>query len=441
MLFRRLAQELADHGVAVAYLDAQSLAAPLNAEAVLQAILILTRDLASSSVSPSLEAAVADIVRSGRKWCLVIDEIERIARARDGVSVLDNLRYLVSNSAVAGEAVVAVCGGLDLSVDLKSSGSSLTNVCRPVQLEPLTDTEVAELIEIGCPEPDRERVFVHVRRLAGGHPHIAQMILEGIPMPVPVDLSTDDTVQLATRAHIQRYIAGIDPLLIGAAERLSAGEEPDDYLVTQLLGAGLARRDGSGVVVNGDVVRSALLSDRGAREAARRALPRGEVLAAMLAGGESETVEFKESVRWDVRRQVEHDQLKYEIPQAVAGLMNSDGGLVLIGVAADGSVAGIGPDMALIRRNPTPDGVCLLLSSLLRDVLGGGAASRVSFSSVEDSGRVIIVLSIEPAQAPVFAHVRDADRFFKRIGTATVELDARETVEYVLDRWPQLGRH
>ena len=59
--------------------------------------------------------------------------------------------------------------------------------------------------------------------------------------------------------------------------------------------------------------------------------------------------------------------------------MNADGGMLVLGVTDAGERIGLAADMALQRRNPTRDGLHLLLGDLLRLTLGGAAAGRVRF--------------------------------------------------------------
>ena len=64
-------------------------------------------------------------------------------------------------------------------------------------------------------------------------------------------------------------------------------------------------------------------------------------VAALIAGGESGSVEFKSSLRWDLKKGERNRALEGVILKTLAGFMNSEGGTLLIGVADDGGVVGI----------------------------------------------------------------------------------------------------
>ncbi len=434
MFLRRLQVDLQAKGVKVVYLDSQALPAPANANSTLDFVLAAA---GWSGARLSLLELAEATVGSGHKWCLLIDEVERFARVSEGIHFLDNVRHIVSNSSIAGEAITGVCGGLDLTLELRSSGSSLTNVCHPLALEPFTNDELRELVALGCPATSRAKVAEYMAHAAGGHPFVAQMLLEGLPSAMLPDVP-EELVASAV-ARVQVHVAGLDPMLLDGAEEVARGTQPEPYLVPKLCAAGIARRDNGSVEVNGDVVRRAVESVSANRRFREGSPEMNAMVGQFLVSGESETVEYKESIRWDVRSQIERESLRDEIVQAVAGFMNAEGGVLLIGVTSDGTVAGLEPDMKLIKRNPTPDGLCLMVANMLRDRLGGSAAGRVSFNIVVRDGKPLLVLAMERAPRPVFARVRDADRFYRRIGTSTVEFDARETVEYVLQRWPDIA--
>jgi Putative DNA-binding domain len=78
--------------------------------------------------------------------------------------------------------------------------------------------------------------------------------------------------------------------------------------------------------------------------------PKAQTLEEMVAGGESPVLEFKSSLRWDLRAQQINTDLQKVVAKTVAGLMNFEGGTLLIGVADDGTVIGIENDLKTLKR-------------------------------------------------------------------------------------------
>lgn len=67
-------------------------------------------------------------------------------------------------------------------------------------------------------------------------------------------------------------------------------------------------------------------------------------IRSMVEAGESGTVEFKSSLRWNIHSQRNDDDITHSCIKTIAAFLNSDGGKLLIGVADDGSIFGIEND-------------------------------------------------------------------------------------------------
>jgi Putative DNA-binding domain len=97
--------------------------------------------------------------------------------------------------------------------------------------------------------------------------------------------------------------------------------------------------------------------------------PKAQTLEEMVAGGESPVLEFKSSLRWDLRAQQINTDLQKVVAKTVAGLMNFEGGTLLIGVADDGTVIGIENDLKTLKRGDL-DRFEQTLRQALADYLG-----------------------------------------------------------------------
>jgi hypothetical protein len=101
--------------------------------------------------------------------------------------------------------------------------------------------------------------------------------------------------------------------------------------------------------------------------------PPEQTLDEMLAAGESPVLEFKSSLRWDLRTQQVNTSLQKVVAKTVAGLMNFEGGTLLIGVADDGSILGIEHDLKTLKRADR-DGFEQALRQVLVDYFGSSPA-------------------------------------------------------------------
>lgn len=159
----------------------------------------------------------------------------------------------------------------------------------------------------------------------------------------------------------------------------------------------------------------------------------GTTAQLLINAGESDTVEFKSSLRWDHRQQKCNKALEMVITKTVAGFLNHQGGDLLIGVADDGSIVGVEDDYATLRKKDR-DGFELFLNQLLRKALGADVCTLLHtiFQAIE--GHDICRVLIEPANRPVYVQHQGRAQYFLRTGNSTHELDTREALEHITRR-------
>lgn len=153
-----------------------------------------------------------------------------------------------------------------------------------------------------------------------------------------------------------------------------------------------------------------------------------------IALGESASLEFKSSFRWDVKEDRFNRALEAVVLKTLAGLMNSKGGTLLIGVADDGSIVGLERDYTTLKKQDR-DGFEQVLMTAVASKLGGDACHCVQavFHSVEskDVCRVIVA----PAHRPVYLRDGDAPKLYVRTGVSTRELNVQDAINYTEVRW------
>lgn len=157
-------------------------------------------------------------------------------------------------------------------------------------------------------------------------------------------------------------------------------------------------------------------------------------LRELIAAGESQVVEFKSSLRWDVRRNQVNTELQKVIAKAVAGFLNSQGGTLVIGVADDGVILGLAADLRSLGRSDL-DGYQQQLVQVLEKYLTAAFLQhvRVRFDRVDEL--VGCIVDVEPSPQPVFLHDGNRREFYARIGNTTRSFDLQGAHEYITMRW------
>lgn len=157
----------------------------------------------------------------------------------------------------------------------------------------------------------------------------------------------------------------------------------------------------------------------------------------LISGGESHSVEFKQTARWNLHTEQRDPKIELVIGKTVAGFLNTDGGTLLIGVNDDGEATGLDEDLALMKR-PDLDRYELWVTDLLERCLGKPAVAnvRVTFELVGKSQ--VCRVDIAAAGSPVFLDEpggqREADMYV-RMGNSTRKLLTDEAMEYAARHW------
>ena len=154
------------------------------------------------------------------------------------------------------------------------------------------------------------------------------------------------------------------------------------------------------------------------------------------ASGESDTVEFKSSARWNLHAGKETPEIKDAITKTVAAFLNTDGGTLLIGVNDDAEVVGLENDTQLVKGKDLDGFENWLMGAHLQSALGKAAAAHVKVSWGHLDGGDVCRLDVHSSPVPVYAKTSSAPKvFYVRLGNSTHEYDIEEAVEYIRQHW------
>lgn len=162
-------------------------------------------------------------------------------------------------------------------------------------------------------------------------------------------------------------------------------------------------------------------------------------LACLLDQDEHEGLEFKETLRWDVRAEQPNKKLEDVVIKTLAGFSNRLGGTLLIGVSDDGEPLGLERDYGCLGGDR--DKLELHLTNLLANHFGhADRASRMKVSFPRHVDVEVCRVDIERGRQPTFVSTADrngvlAERFFVRTGNSTQELSGSESVRYIREHF------
>ncbi|UCF37495.1 MAG: ATP-binding protein, partial [Acidobacteriota bacterium] len=154
-----------------------------------------------------------------------------------------------------------------------------------------------------------------------------------------------------------------------------------------------------------------------------------EALLDLIQSGESERLEFKSTMRWNVRADRPGKEVELSWLTAVAAFLNSSGGTLLIGVDDDGNTTGIEAD-----KFPNEDRFLLHFNNLVKEHIGLEFAGLIDFEIRTVTGSRIMVLDCRPSDQPVFLKKGNQEDFFIRVGPGSRKLSASEMLEFLKTR-------
>ncbi len=160
----------------------------------------------------------------------------------------------------------------------------------------------------------------------------------------------------------------------------------------------------------------------------------------MIAEGESDELEFKSTLRWDLNEGILNKKLEDVIMKTVAAFANSQGGTILIGVGDDGKVIGLEYDFMSLG-GVDRDKFELHLRDLLNQQFGTAfVASKIQIKFHQIDDKEVCEIEILQAREPMILKVKDKnnrpiEKIYIRSGNSSQELPLSEISSYFKDRF------
>ena len=173
---------------------------------------------------------------------------------------------------------------------------------------------------------------------------------------------------------------------------------------------------------------------RDARRAERYLVANIDPLEALFGKGESTNLEFKTTLRKNVRTENIDRVILNASLKTIAAFLNTEGGILAIGVTDEGSPV---ENLLELDGLETEDKYLRHLFSKMRDTFGGAASSAVTAHFETVHGCPVCVVRCSKNAVPVFAVLnKNSEEFFVRNGPSTESLSVREAVRHIRRRFP-----
>jgi hypothetical protein len=150
----------------------------------------------------------------------------------------------------------------------------------------------------------------------------------------------------------------------------------------------------------------------------------------LLHAGENAHLEFKSTMRRNLKSGKNGKEIELAWLKGVTAFLNTEGGILLLGVADDAEVLGLGAD-----EFDNEDKCRLHFKNLFNQHIGPEYSRFVHFELFELEGRQIGAVECERASEPAFLRDRSKEAFYIRNGPSNIELSVSQALKYLRDRF------
>ena len=151
----------------------------------------------------------------------------------------------------------------------------------------------------------------------------------------------------------------------------------------------------------------------------------------LIRSGESSYLEFKSTMRMNLRSGKPGKEIELSWLKGVVAFMNSDGGILLIGVDDDGNLLGLEAD-----QFESEDKCRLHFKNLFNQHIGPEFSKFVRMEIYALEGKQLVAIECERSADPVFLHRKNqSEAFYIRSGPSNIDLSVRQALKYLQSRF------
>lgn len=155
----------------------------------------------------------------------------------------------------------------------------------------------------------------------------------------------------------------------------------------------------------------------------------------LIKNGEGKQVEFKATLNYCKKEKQKKDYIKLAIAKTIAAFLNTDGGLLFIGVNDNGDIGGLQDDYQTFESENKKDSFRRALNNIIRDFLGKECHQHIDAKFQAHNGLDFMVVTVDNATFPLTLKNNKEKEFYIRGVSDTEKLDIEETIKWVLEKF------
>lgn len=155
-------------------------------------------------------------------------------------------------------------------------------------------------------------------------------------------------------------------------------------------------------------------------------LTEADYIRNIIRKGETKSVEFKETFSLDVVKNKKEKYIETSALKTIIGFLNTEGGVLLIGVSDDGQIKGINTEIEKFYNNK--DKYKLHFKNSIRNRIGEQFYPLLNYRIVDIDGKLVLIVECEKSEMPCFLDEKD---FYVRTNPATDKLEGSKQYQYI----------
>lgn len=159
-----------------------------------------------------------------------------------------------------------------------------------------------------------------------------------------------------------------------------------------------------------------------------------EELEELILSGESERLEFKGTLRYDLRTKEVNKKLEFVIAKTIAAFLNTEGGDLLIGIDDESNALGLKNDFQTLSKQNI-DGFELQLIEIIKKYIGVSHGQHVKITFPIYDSQQICRVQVSKSGKPVFIQFEGKEDFFVRTGCSSQPLGREDQSAYEREHW------
>lgn len=163
-------------------------------------------------------------------------------------------------------------------------------------------------------------------------------------------------------------------------------------------------------------------------------LNESEKILSLIRQGESKNLEFKSTLRKSIEKEnVPYSVIEKATLKNLAGFMNSDGGILLVGVNDEGDLLGLENDD--FKSN---DDILKHVKNIIKRDFGPECYDLIDYKIVNVENKEVLYFECKPSNKPVF--LGKEEEFYVRINPAIDRLSGKKQYEYIKNHFGGISK-